>query len=347
MKVILLTGSAPPDACGVGDYTGALAAALEQAGQEVEVLCHRDWSFAGTLKAVRRVAAAKNALLHIQYPTMGYRYSLGPQICSLLRKSVVTLHEYSLAHRLRKLSLTFFSIRSPRVIATSYFERDALAAAMPWVEKRLQVIPIGSNIPSLAAPTIDRQHTIVYFGLIMPRKGLEDFIEFARAIRSKGFRGELQVVGKVVVGQEGYAKQLMELDQTLDVKWMFDRNSMEVSEILSSAGLCYLPFPDGASERRGSLKAVCAAGLPCITTQSAQTGTELRVAVTFAETPAIAAETAMRLMESPERRHQMSLQALDYARKFTWEAIAQSHIRIYKELEDDLTRREVYKVRIR
>lgn len=55
----------------------------------------------------------------------------------------------------------------------------------------------------------------------------------------------------------------------------------------------------------------------------------------------------MRLMESPERRHQMSLQALDYARKFTWEAIAQSHIRIYKELEDDLTRREVYKVRIR
>ena len=332
-KILLLTGSAPPVACGVGDYTLALAAALKRSGQDADVLWHRDWSPGGTLEVFRRLAAERNVILHIQYPTMGYGHSLGPQLCSLLPKCVVTIHEYSLAHSLRKLSLFFFSIRALRVIMTSQFEREALVSAMPWVKKRLRVVPIGSNIPAMPLTLVDRRTSILYFGLIMPRKGLEKFLEFARIIRKKGFQGDLLIVGKIVAGLDEYVRPLFDASKPLGVEWILDRDAEEVSEVLSRAGLSYLPFPDGASERRGSLKAVCAAGLPCITTKSDQTGDELQKTVVFAETPAEAAGIAWRLMNSGDERARLSQQSLDYANKFTWEAIAEAHIRIYRELE--------------
>jgi hypothetical protein len=42
VRVILVTGSLPPEACGVGDYTQRLASALADAGQPVELLAHRE-----------------------------------------------------------------------------------------------------------------------------------------------------------------------------------------------------------------------------------------------------------------------------------------------------------------
>lgn len=331
-KIILVTGSFPPDVCGIGDYTQSLALALERAGLRVEVFCHRRWGAQGTIEAIRRLLAEKHSLVHIQYPTMGYGFSLGPQFCALAKHSVITLHEFSFAHPLRKLSLLPFTLRSRHLVMTSEFEKRALIAKMPWAARRIRVIPIGSNVPAPRPPSVEPQNCVVYFGLIMPRKGLEDFIELSRLVRSKGLDWDLAIIGQVPPRHAEYAKALMKTSLPYQVRWILGRSSKEVSDILSQATLGYFPFPDGASERRGSLKAALTAGLPCITTYTEQTPPELAKALKFAATPLDAFEMASRLMVTKAARDQLSQAGVKYSESFSWEKIAEAHIRLYRDL---------------
>jgi glycosyltransferase involved in cell wall biosynthesis len=330
-RVVLVTGSAPPDVCGIGDYTRSLALALQKAGLPVEVFCHRHWGLRGTSEAIRRLLV-EDCIVHIQYPTVGYGYSLGPQISALFTQSLVTLHEFSLAHPLRKLSLLPFTLRCPYIVMTSEFEKRSLASKMPWVQRRIRVIPIGSNIPPPQTLTAERQMRIAYFGLIMPRKGLEEFIEFSRLVRAKGLDWDVVIIGKAHPRHVAYAKSLMESSLAYRLHWILDRSPEEVSDLLSRTRLAYLPFPDGASERRGSLKAAFTSGLPCITTRSEQTPEELTGSVVFAAAPADALEVALRLMAATEEREHLSQGALKYSQRFRWERIAEAHVRLYQEL---------------
>lgn len=332
-RVILVTGSLPPDACGVGDYTQRLATALEAAGQAVEILSHREWNVAGTAKAIRTLLAARNSIVHMQYPTRGYGYSLGPQLSLSLKSGLVTLHEFSLAHPLRKLSFFPFTLRSSLLVMTSEFEANAIVAKMPWIHNRIRVIPIGSNIESPVPAGVERSESVVHFGLIMPHKGLEDFLEFARLVRTSNLDWELLIIGKIAPGQEAYAQALRERSVPYGIQWLLDHSAAGVSQLLSKAGIAYLPFPDGASERRGSLKAIIACGLPCITTCSEQTPSELARSVLTASSPRDALKHAVRLIANANERTRLSEESLAYSRRFEWEKIAEAHISLYQELQ--------------
>ncbi|MDR3739244.1 MAG: hypothetical protein P4L40_09515 [Terracidiphilus sp.] len=215
---------------------------------------------------------------------------------------------------------------------TSEFEKRALERCMPWAGSRLRVIPIGSNIPRQPHAVEARNEAIVYFGLIMERKGLEDFIEFSRLVRARSLEWDLSIIGKIAPGKADYCKTLMDSSRPYGVRWILDRDANEVSELLSRAGLAYLPFPDGASERRGSLKAALVAGIPCITRCTEQTSQELFEAVTPAATPLAAVDLAVRLMAAIEDRRRLSRNALEYSKQFSWEKIAESHMQMYEEL---------------
>lgn len=332
VRVILVTGSLPPEACGVGDYTQRLASALADAGQSVELLGHREWSIAGTRKALEKLSADKNAILHLQYPTMGYGYSLGPQLCIALRRGVVTLHEFSQAHPLRKLSLLPFAVRSSSLVMTSAEEASSMTARMPWIRRRLRIIPIGSNIPPPAHVRLQRRANIVYFGLIAPRKGLESFLELARLVRSESLDWDMSIIGKTPPGQEQYQRRLQELSAPHHLRWLLDGNAEAVSELLSKAGAAYLPFPDGASERRGSLKAAMTCGVPCITTSGAHIPPELARATMIAANPKQALEHAKKTLEDEGHRERFSHLSESYSRQFSWDTIAKLHMDLYEEL---------------
>jgi glycosyltransferase involved in cell wall biosynthesis len=331
-KVIMLTGSAPPEACGVGDYTFALVSALESAGFRAELLCHKQWDIRGTGKLFSRLSQEKEALLHIQYPTFGYGYSLGPQLSSLARRSVITLHEFSLAHILRKVSLCPFTVRSSRLVMTAEFECRMLTRSMPWAKQKITIIPIGSNIAPSQPASLAPKPRILYHGLIMPRKGLEEWIALARLARERNAGWEFMAVGKIPAAHASYGENLIRTSSAGSVKWVLDRTDEEVAALFSEGGIAYLPFVDGASERRGSLKAVLAAGLPTITTASAQTPENLNGAVLFARDREAAFDCARRLMESLEERCRLAKAALEYSQLFSWRKIAESHIRMYEEL---------------
>jgi len=328
----MLTGTAPPEACGVGDYTFALVSALESAGFPVETLCHKQWGVGGTQRLLRRLAQEKDALLHIQYPTFGYGYSIGPQAASLVRRSVVTLHEFSLAHVLRKASLLPFTLRSRRLVMTAEFESRMLTRFMPWAKEKITLIPIGSNIAPTEPASLAYRPRILYHGLIMPRKGLEEWVALARLAREREAGWEFMAIGKIPPAHAAYARDLMRGSGASDVQWVLDRSEHEVAALFSQGGVAYLPFVDGASDRRGSLKAVLAAGIPTITTESEQTPADLKNAVLFSPDAKAAFACAQQLMESMDARCRLAKAALDYSQSFSWEKIADAHIRMYEEL---------------
>src|SRR5215469_562681 len=327
-KVIMLTGSAPPEACGVGDYTSALVSALASAGFSAEMLCHKEWDIGGTRKIIERLSREKDALLHIQYPTFGYGYSLGPQLSSLARRSVVTLHEFSLAHVLRKISLLPFTLRSARVVMTAEFERRMLTRAMPWAKEKITLIPIGSNIPSSDPASLACVPRVLYHGMIMPRKGLEEWLALAKLAHERNAGWEFVAIGKIPPTHAQYAESLVRGSSGLPVKWVLDRSEGEVAALFSKGGVVYLPFVDGASDRRGSLKAVLAAGLPTITTESEQTPESLKNAAVFAPDAEAAFDCAREVMGSVEERARLQRAALEYSQVFRWEKIAEAHIRM-------------------
>jgi glycosyltransferase involved in cell wall biosynthesis len=215
---------------------------------------------------------------------------------------------------------------------TSEFESRMLIQRMPWAAPKIKLIPIGSNIPSPQPAPITRIPRILYHGLIMPRKGLEAFLALAERAREHRIDWEFVVIGKIPPAHAVYARSLIQASSAGSVRWILGSTDQEVAALFSQGGIAYLPFIDGASERRGSLKAVLAAGLPTITTNSKQTPQNLKNVVLFARDSETAFACALQLMDSMPERQRLAKEALEYSQLFHWQKIAEAHIQMYEEL---------------
>lgn len=71
VKVLLITGSFPPDVCGTADYTARLCEALQAAGVEARVFCGKDWRLSRVPSLLREIEETKPDVIHMQYPTTG------------------------------------------------------------------------------------------------------------------------------------------------------------------------------------------------------------------------------------------------------------------------------------
>ncbi|HEX4030317.1 MAG TPA: glycosyltransferase family 4 protein [Terracidiphilus sp.] len=331
-RVIIITGSAPPDACGVGDYAALLVSGLQDAGIQAELFHHPRWNLAGTWEALQKLRASKDALIHIQYPSFGYGHSLGPQLCAMMRSCIVTIHEFSAAHVLRRLSIVPFTLRAKSIVTITEIEKQVISRRIPWAGKRIRVITVPSNTPKPKSPLASQRQRIAYFGLIMPNKGIEDFIEAAQIARNRGHRWETAIIGKVPARHREYAQHIFDASRSAGVDLILDQCLEVVSEELAKSALCYLPFPDGVSERRSSLKSACTVGLPCITTRGSQTPAELNDVVRFAANPAEAVEQMVQLMNAPGETARLSNASLGWAEQFSWKRTIELHVQMYSEL---------------
>ena len=327
----MVTGSLPPEACGVGDYTRKLADALEDQGLEVELLRLRPSRVANLATFRRRIDRLRAQLVHIQYPTVGYGASLLPHALALaLRGPVVTtLHEYSQAHVLRRASLWAFARASDALVFTDWYERRLFLRRFPGVDRTSVVIPVGSSIPSGSA-TASESHRIVYFGLLRPEKGLEEFLELASLVRGNGRPYELSIIAKPDRRFPRYLAGVREQATRLGVELAFDLPATQVADRLASARFAYLPYPDGASLRRTSLLAALTNGLVVLTTLGVRTPRELAATVLAAPGPARALDTIDEVVRHPEQGETMAEKGRAYADRFRWEAIAGEHLRLYE-----------------
>ncbi|HEY0069010.1 MAG TPA: glycosyltransferase, partial [Chloroflexia bacterium] len=411
--VLLITGEYPPAQGGVGDYTCKLGTALEATGVRVQVLTRpaeatptssKDAAFVETvrqgpflarridlravLKSLRAVGAP---IAHIQYQTGAYE--MRPTVNFLpwllrLRWSgptVVTFHDVRVPYLFPKAGpvrewVNRFMARSANAcIATN--PEDAVRLR-EWGAKRVELIPIGSNIPRNPPPDYNRgawrerwgagegTTLVAYFGFLNSSKGLDDLLRALPRLRERGDYRLLMVgggLGSSDPTNRATASQLSELALQLGVEsslvWTGYLEPGEVSAALLSADMAVLPYADGASFRRGSLLAVLEHGLPLVTTRNLGIGisdfgfrrtpnkSEIRnpnSQIPIREWPGLVdgenallvtpgdveglVEAIERLAAGAELRDRLSAGAGELAGFFSWEAIAESHARLYRQL---------------
>jgi glycosyltransferase involved in cell wall biosynthesis len=332
VKVALLCGPSPAGRCGVGDYTGCLVKALRAGGVKADVVSSGDWNLASAFRVRRYLREQAYDLVHIQYPTVGFGTRLGPQGLALLERCVVTLHEASRVHILRKLALVPFAIRPKHLIFTSHFERDFVVRWMPRVSRFSSVIPIGNNVRIAAGEGPRNLEEIVYFGLIMPKKGLENVIKLGEIIKSRELSFRIRILGSAPPKHGEYFENLKARTATLPIIWDCGLNEQQIASKLAASSIAYLPYPDGVSERRATLSAAVQNGVAVITTRGPQTPPDLEGLVRFCESPEEALAAATFLAGNPKQRAELVDQARWYARQFDWERIADLHGALYQQL---------------
>ncbi|WP_225548550.1 glycosyltransferase family protein [Chromobacterium violaceum] len=260
MRICLITGSYPPEVCGVGDYTKRLGDALQAAGDEVVIFNRQDWSLTKVYQYARELRTLDADVYLLQYPTEGYRYSLVPQmlVFALARKRrFITLHEYSRKSLKGKLAIYLFFLSGCDFIFTNKLDAKFASRWAPWMNTP-RIISIGSNIPwkETTSPEFD----LSYFGLIRPHKGIEEFIEKAIAFKQALPNARIAFIGDVPCGYEAYAQGVLDLayGQGFEIKVGLDMEC--VSNVLRGTKICFFPFSEGLSERRGSVLAALGNG---------------------------------------------------------------------------------------
>lgn len=267
-SILIVTGSLPPDVCGVGDYTRLLLDELKKRIPTANVFYRRDWSLGMLLRYACQIRKTGTEVINIQYPTVGYGHSIVPHLLSLIAGSarkVVTLHEFSRGSFAGRLAMCLFFLTADRVVFTTDFERRTACDFAPWVEKKSVVIPIGSNIPFESA--LSRDIDVAYFGQICPTKGLEEFALAIQAVNQDRLL-KVRVIGQIVKGNEEYASSICSQLENLGAEIVLGRTATEVASLLSRVRVALLPFPDGMSLRRGSAFAVMGNGALLLTTKS-------------------------------------------------------------------------------
>jgi glycosyltransferase involved in cell wall biosynthesis len=332
VKVALVTGVCPPGECGVGDYTACLDKALRARGVESQVIASEDWDVSSAFRVHRSLREQNFDVVHIEYPTVGFAARLGPQALSLLRSCVVTIHEASQRRLLRKIALFPFSVRPQHIIFTSRFEGQFAAKWAPWISRISSVIPVGSNIGVGAGKGPRNLAEVVHFGLIMPKKGVEHVVELSRLIKSAGLSFKVRVIGKAPLRYADYLARLRSETTDLPIIWDLDLSEEQVAERLAQASIAYLPFPDGASERRTTLKAALLNGVAVLTTRSGQTPHSLERAVRFCTSAEEVLSAICHLFHHTEEMERMAVAATSLGRRYTWERIAGLHLRVYQSV---------------
>ncbi len=329
-RVGLIVGDQETLHCGVKDHAHRLKEALEQIGFDVTVIAPASWSLLEMPSFVRHLRSAKYDILHVQYPSIGFRTSLVPHVLGLLRiatSTVVTLHEYTLLPLAQRASLHAFRWTANGIFFGSSFERASFNRSLRSRGAEQDVFPILSQVPS-ALPSTRRDLTVAYFGQIRPNKGLEEFLELARLSKEEQKTFEFLIMGSVNRANRSYAEELL-LRADQDVRWLFDLPFEEVARTLARSFAAYLPFPDGASERRGSMPAAWLNGLPVLSTVGKATTDAIRERIVVVSSPSEALVALEGLLTQPAKWERFSEISCAYASDHSWDAVAQRHAAMY------------------
>lgn len=289
VKVLIITGSYPPDKCGVGDYTSRLANALSSR-HKVEIGILTGTGSAGAIedtqvKVFRTITKWKNRnlsevrraisefhpdVVHIQYPTQGYGGrppKLLPVLLKLMGLPVIqTWHEYFYASGVSWTNLLACD-------ALIYVRPDFPQKIPRWVSRCLSrthmvYVPNASTIPAVSlndeqilnirSNLSGGRPIVCFFGFAHINKGLERLFEIADPAKHH------LVLICDLSGNDGYQANILRLAN--QPPWAGKvtitgfQSSQRVGEILAVADAVVFPFPDGAGEWNTSLKASEAAG---------------------------------------------------------------------------------------
>jgi glycosyltransferase involved in cell wall biosynthesis len=318
VKLLFVSGSLPAVRCGIGEYTARLASQLAlAAGISVQVLTTKaglvrteavapaqvlqvpSWGLPSVIRSARLIRRLGPDVVHIQYPAVGYARSLGvlflPLAVRLLARVpvVVTIHERSERRWHGRLATDFMAVTASRVVVPDPLEAEALRRRLRLFGTRVDVAEMISTIPInrdanreafRARLGLARGEFLVgTFGLIHPRRRLEDMIDGLAALRRSTPSHLLIVGGEAAYDAERAREYTAILKRKIDelglsgsVTWLGYVSSAEVSAALQACDAAALLYPQGASQRNTTLQAVLEHRLPVVTTDGPATSDSLR-----------------------------------------------------------------------
>lgn len=332
------------------------------------------WGWGMRGHAAELVQEMQPDVVHIQYQAAAFH--LHPAINLLPRylhgrrqptRVAVTFHDlrvpylFPKAGPLRWRSNLDLARRSDLVIVTNAEDREHLRAYAE-LAARLHEIPIGANIqPDPPADfERDRQRAawgvgphdllLCYFGFLNASKGAEELILAVARLAAEGVPVHLLMLGGQVGASDptnqAYLEQVRALIDSQGigerVHWTGFTEASQVSANFLASDMAVLPYRDGVSFRRGSLMAALDHGLPVISTEPVVAIPEIVQGETMwlapARSPDALASAITSLWNDPGLRQRLSAGSMLLARRFTWEAIAQQHVQVYRELIEPAAR---------
>ncbi len=332
--VLMVSGSWPPQPCGVGDYTERLCRELERIGIGVVRFASDRLSQLYSREDVRQAGDFDCDLIHIQYPTAGYGRSLTPSAIPWLvrdRPVVVTLHEYSVFRWYRRAWFSPYARHCAARIFTTDEERELFERRFGDRHGDDLTVEIASNIP-VAAEATRQDRRVSYFGLIAPAKGIEDFLDLCELARVTSSDLAFELIGAIPDRHRHYAETILQRASACGIQLSINLPDDAVARRLAASTFAYLPFPDGATGKRGSLAAALINRLIVITRHSAITPEWIRSATLNAGKPGDTLTLATRLCADGKQLALAKKRSALAATRFRWDAIAQRHAELYRRL---------------
>jgi len=267
--VLIITGSYPPDICGVGDHTFNLMGTC--AAQSWEMYYRKNWNIYTLFRHIRDIYSTGANFIIMQYGTRGYGWSIVPHLLCIYyswftrKRFGVILHELSQLSLKAYIAELLILISANKIMFTTQYERNFAIKRIPFIKSRSTVIKILSNIKAseTICPIEKRNIDVAYFGQIMPLKGIEIFIRDTALLSSNI---KIVIAGQVPPMFVDFYNKIVNLCVQTNIQIITNLNQAEVSELLNNTKIVYLPFPDGVSERRGSLLASIENGAVVLTT---------------------------------------------------------------------------------
>jgi|GEM_PF-408490 len=353
IRVLLVTGSYPPMACGVGGYTRRLAEALAlEEGVEVAVLTSigaassdvphvtlfplmEKWRLGEAKQISRVIRDWRPDIVHVQYPTQGYGNGLLPRfVPAFVRmkgaRVVRTWHELpGLANAPDFLPQAL--VPGPFVVVRPNYREQ-----MPWLYRKILARKAGGFVES-ASPipksnlneeerrrlraryAAQDERLIAYFGFIYPFKGVELLFEVARPDTDR-----LVIAGEAGVDPQ-YSRLLHERAAQPDwagkVTFTGHMPDDEIADLLAAADAVVLPFRGGGGVWNSSIHAAALQGTPVISTSKAHPGKDASRTIHFTAPDDVAAmraalDSLVGTRSEPQRDE--------------WQRVAHAHVALYR-----------------
>jgi glycosyltransferase involved in cell wall biosynthesis len=173
---------------------------------------------------------------------------------------------------------------------------------------------------------------VVYFGQIRPEKGLEEFIACRDVLATQFADAKFVIVGSRVPKFTSYY-QMIEVEagkRGIDLRG--EMQSDQVSDFLRTATVALLPFPTGASFRRGSLLAAAVCGVPIVTLRGAETPAELADVLRPATSREELVAQVSTYLSNGATRNVAHDRSRHLAALVSWDVIAEQYIDLFSRL---------------
>jgi polysaccharide biosynthesis protein PslF len=251
----------------------------------------------------------------------------------------------------------FLLVNSDAILTTNDNIARIMGERLPGLKDRIHAIPIAANIDvtpvEAAAAREHLRHTfhwpqtvpvVAFFGFLHPVKGLETLLPAFRRVLQTHDQARLVLIGGIetlaLQGSDAQTywhklhQQIADLGLQDHVACTGYVPAEAASRYLSGADLGVLPFNPGVTLKSGSLLALLAHQLPTLITQSEETDPALTTSDIVERVPprnSDALATALsRLLGDADARSRLSQSGHAFVERFSWDAIAQQHLEIYR-----------------